>query len=322
MTAPDPTGRIRHLADLMHRATDASGDPIPAGSLLSTDGSDALEWIPALEAADIPFTPAGTIAATDVQAAIEEVASEAGSGVTLSDDTPLVESASGDPGTSGEASRSDHVHPDDGGGGGGGSAAFYLDTYSLPRDATYGDDFDGASLDARWTRKNIVSGQEHYQDGDGSWMRVDMAGTSTAAQQYQQTLPGGDWDFVCSMTFYVQGASATMYGLVAYDNSGNGLGPVAYVGDHNTYLGLIASYTYSSNGGGIVISVMPNAKKLWYRLKKVSTTYTAYISLDGMTWSRGPTRTDATTFTKIAFGRIYGGTTDEEFVVDMFDRVA
>lgn len=45
MTAPDPTGRIRHLADLMHRATDASGDPIPAGYLLSTDGTDALEWI-------------------------------------------------------------------------------------------------------------------------------------------------------------------------------------------------------------------------------------------------------------------------------------
>jgi hypothetical protein len=33
-----------------------------------------------LDAADIPFTPAGTIAATDVQAAIEEVASEAGTG--------------------------------------------------------------------------------------------------------------------------------------------------------------------------------------------------------------------------------------------------
>lgn len=32
-------------------------------------------------------------------------------GVSLSDDTPLVESGSGDEGTSGEASRSDHVHP-------------------------------------------------------------------------------------------------------------------------------------------------------------------------------------------------------------------
>jgi hypothetical protein len=210
-----------------------------------------------------------------------------------------------------------------GGGGGGGDAEFYLDTYSLPRDGTYGDDFDGASLNARWTRKNIVSGQETYQDANGSWMRVNMVGTATAAQQYQQNLPGsGDWDFICSMTCYVQAASATMYGLVAYDNSGNGLGPVAYVGDHNTYLGIITGFTYNSNGGGIAISIMPNGKKLWYRLKKVSTTYTAYISLDGFTWSRGPTRTDATAFTKIAFGRIFGGSTDEEFVVDMFDRVS
>lgn len=39
-----------------------------------------LDTIEAWTAADIPFTPAGTIAATDVQAAIEEVAAEAGGG--------------------------------------------------------------------------------------------------------------------------------------------------------------------------------------------------------------------------------------------------
>lgn len=45
-----------------------------------------------------------------------------GSGPDLSDDTPLVESGSGDPGVSTDASRSDHVHPADGGVGGGGAA--------------------------------------------------------------------------------------------------------------------------------------------------------------------------------------------------------
>lgn len=209
------------------------------------------------------------------------------------------------------------------GGGGGPAEEFYLDDYSRPRDSTYGDDFDGASLNARWTRKNIVSGQETYQDANGSWMRVNMVGTATAAQQYQQNLPGsGDWDFICSMTYYVQATSSVMYGLVAYDNSGNGLGPVAYAADHNTYLGVISGFTYASNGGGIAILVVPNAKKIWYRLTKVGTVYTARISLDGLTWSRGPTRTDATAFTKIAFGRVFGGSTDEEFAVDMFDRVS
>lgn len=52
------------------------------------------------------------LTATDVQAAIDEVA--AGGGVALSDDTPLLESGSGSAGTASEASRSDHVHPDAG----------------------------------------------------------------------------------------------------------------------------------------------------------------------------------------------------------------
>lgn len=51
-----------------------------------------------------------------------EDALNAGAAITLSDDIPLVESGTGSAGTSTEASRSDHVHPDDGGGGGGGSA--------------------------------------------------------------------------------------------------------------------------------------------------------------------------------------------------------
>ena len=72
------------------------------------------------DASAISFAPAGTIAATNVQAAIEEVAAEAtGGGVTLSDDTPLVESGSGSAGVATTASRSDHEHPADGGGGGG-----------------------------------------------------------------------------------------------------------------------------------------------------------------------------------------------------------
>jgi hypothetical protein len=44
-----------------------------------------------------------------------------GGGVTLSDETPLVESGSGSAGTGTEASRDDHVHPADAGGGGSGA---------------------------------------------------------------------------------------------------------------------------------------------------------------------------------------------------------
>jgi len=61
-------------------------------------------------AADIEYDPTiSGLDALNVQDAIDELSTS--SGVTLSDDTPLVESGSGDEGTSGEASRSDHVHP-------------------------------------------------------------------------------------------------------------------------------------------------------------------------------------------------------------------
>lgn len=61
-------------------------------------------------AAEIDYeNDASGLTAENVQTAIDELA--AAGGVTLSDDTPLVESGAGDEGTSGEASRSDHVHP-------------------------------------------------------------------------------------------------------------------------------------------------------------------------------------------------------------------
>lgn len=88
------------------------------------------------DAAGVDYDPTSSgLAATDVQAAIDEVAAAAGTPVVLSDATPLVESSGGSPGTSDEASRADHVHPADGGGGGGGgtvsedieaAAALYL----------------------------------------------------------------------------------------------------------------------------------------------------------------------------------------------------
>lgn len=58
---------------------------VPDGYVPKTLAADPSGWVLAAEsggsppnAEDVPFTPAGTIAATDVQAAIEEVAAEAG----------------------------------------------------------------------------------------------------------------------------------------------------------------------------------------------------------------------------------------------------
>lgn len=62
----------------------------------------------------VSFSPSGTISATNVQAAIQEVAAEAGSSITLSDLNPAATADTAAPGTSSEVSRADHVHPNTG----------------------------------------------------------------------------------------------------------------------------------------------------------------------------------------------------------------
>lgn len=38
-------GRVRHLAEQMHRSEDDAGDPIPAGYLLAAAGDTGMEWV-------------------------------------------------------------------------------------------------------------------------------------------------------------------------------------------------------------------------------------------------------------------------------------
>lgn len=65
MPFPDPEGRIRHLADLMHRAEDGNGDPITAGWVLSTDGTNVVGWVdPATLDAGGPDVTLVVVAAT------------------------------------------------------------------------------------------------------------------------------------------------------------------------------------------------------------------------------------------------------------------
>lgn len=74
----------------------------------TTAGSDAHS------ASAIAFTPFSTISSTNVQAAIEEVAAESGSSITLSDQSPADLAGTAAPGASSEVARHDHVHSTDG----------------------------------------------------------------------------------------------------------------------------------------------------------------------------------------------------------------
>jgi hypothetical protein len=102
---PDSTsttkGKIKLAGDLSGTADVPTVPAVGAHTSASSNSHPA---------SSITFTPAGTIASTNVQAAIEEVASEA-SGVSLSNTAPPALADPAEAGTAGTAARSDHVHP-------------------------------------------------------------------------------------------------------------------------------------------------------------------------------------------------------------------
>jgi hypothetical protein len=317
LTTVTDHGALTGLADDDHPQYATAAD-------LTAHIGDAID---AHDASAISFTPTGTIAATDVQAAIAEVAAEAGSGVTLSDDTPLVESGTGDEGTSGEASRSDHVHPADGGGGGGGTRAFGLDP-ATP-DATYGDEFTGASLDAKWSRHNQTAGEETYQSGGlASTLRVAYS-TATASRYIYQTAPNGTNEtWTTSVSWYQETNTGQMFALLMVDSSGNGVAALPYDNVNGLYLANVTGHVYTSSLASISTLKPPpgyyqSGGRVWIRLRKATGLYAASYSLDGQDWSREATGTP-TAFTpaRVGIGRILGNQGNTIGVWHFFDKAA
>lgn len=277
----------------------------------------------------------------------------------LSTATPIVASGSGSVGTGTLSSREDHVHPTGAGSGtlttveevdgsptdsavtklvfpngtlsivshvatytptAAGSSRPYLDL-AVALDGTYGDDFAAASLDAKWTHKNI-SGGETFQSGDGSWLRTVLA-SATSAQFYYQNAPAGDWEIMWAGIREPITAIQMMVGPLVIDSTGAGRA-VCWYTDGNVYEMLLTAYTYASTGPTVTRNVALDGVKHWLALKKSGTSYTARFSLDGINWSEysaGSTWTG--TVDKIGFGRFWtnSGATCM-FATDIFNKIA
>lgn len=186
-----------------------------------------------------------------------------------------------------------------GGGAGGGASASHpmpLDSYAI--DATYGDDFTGASLSAIWTRRNFTGAAEQYQKGKAAtWLRLDPAGRANG-DGYFQTAPAGDWTFAMKVVLRFVDVG---FGLVVVDTNGTGVGFLPAYPAHtpNAPL-LIGVTTYSTYGGtyyepyksgstsGPNLSLYqyaPTDIPIWTYLRKSGTNYYAAYSLDGEVWS-------------------------------------
>lgn len=194
--------------------------------------------------------------------------------------------------------------------------------------ATYGDDFDGASLNARWTRHVQGSGEETYQDGRrASALRVAYS-TGAVARYIYQTAPNGTnetWE--TSVTPYQETATNQMYALLMVDTAGTGVAALLYDNTPGVYLANVTSHAYASSLTAINaltgLGEYRYGQRIWLRLRKAAGVYSASASLDGETYWREATGTpSAFTPTRVGIGRILGTNANDIASWHWFDKTA
>jgi hypothetical protein len=216
-----------------------------------------------------------------------------------------------------------------GGGGAGADTGGTYFRYPLDRGTlhgTYGDEFDGASLNARWTRATQTSGEETYQQGPrASSLRVAYS-TGAASRYIYQTAPNGTnetWE--ASLSVWQPTTTGQMFALVMLDTSGNGVGAFLYDSTAGLYLGNIAAHAYSSILASTAYGVDEHrwGRRYWLRLRKATGLYAASYSFDGENYSPEASGTP-TAFTpaRVGVGRILGTTAGDTADWHWFDKTA
>lgn len=168
---------------------------------------------------------------------------------------------------------------------GGDAAAFYPpdDPALHALHVTYGDELEAAPLGGSWTKRNIaqaestVAGQTVKLPA-GVEITLDAAGDGIF-----RAAPSGDFELVATLTGPTDVGG--MIGPCILDAAGTGVNLSYYNNGNGLYLENVVTYAYS----GIPASntaVVPTVRPLYYlALKKVGTTYTGRVSVDGTAWT-------------------------------------
>jgi hypothetical protein len=189
---------------------------------------------------------------------------------------------------------------------GGGSSPFGIDNETL--DATTGDDFDGTTLDAKWTRVNIGASTESFAN---SHLSVDIT-SGTTAQVYHQTIVTADEiDVVMNLSRYETGTDDFLIGPLLTDNAGAGYevsirsSGVMEMSHINTWVADASPSTLALPAG--TDDLLRSGQKHWLHLAKRGSYFLARFSMDGNTWSRwSPGVSNAVAPVRGGFGRVYG----------------
>lgn len=186
---------------------------------------------------------------------------------------------------------------------------------------TYGDDFTGASLDAKWTQRG--SATHVFQDGDATWLR--MVHSTGGSELIRQNAPAGDFEIVVAFSLYHSSlTNNNMVGPFIVDSSGNGVMCTHYWNANNPFLGVLSTWGYSSAPVTLSGATTEYAwmAPLWMGLKKSGTNYSFRYSHNGEVWSPySSTSSQSFTPAYIGFGRHNGGTANDISTIDVFNVI-
>lgn len=205
----------------------------------------------------------------------------------------------------------------------------YLDS-GLTLHATHGDDFEASTLNARWTGQGAFDSDSVRYAVAGSYLQ--FAARDTTAESIYQTGPVKE-TFEVITKHTLESNSTGLIGIAIVSSTGVGVA-CGLRSDVSTFVIVnVSSYAYSADGASIGIgggnAVMDYMRGLpvWLSFRRVPTAldgdiYIARYSLNGNTWGR-TVHYDPTTFTyaKIGFGRLLGGTNNDQVAIDRFNVI-
>lgn len=187
--------------------------------------------------------------------------------------------------------------------------------FIYPTHSTAGDDMVGPTIKPVWTKRNIAQAETFitptkirgsYTNHGAMQLHFDAQGDNIL-----QPIPAGDFEIIVGLKNISN--YGMMGGIMVVDSAGSGIGFSPY-NDGNNYTWNVTTYNYASTGTSLAGSPALNAA-FWLSLKKVSSTYTGRISLDGVTWSNTVSISPGNTMDRIGVGRLF--TTGADITVDI-----
>lgn len=195
-------------------------------------------------------------------------------------------------------------------GGGGGVTVQYPGL--KPGSPTY--DFAGAALDGAFSA-NSTSGS--FGTGDCKTQGEAWIGSSLEMQFSEQmgaiyvSHSNTDFDFtvggIRKIGFGNTSSVQVMFGIAGLNSSGTGVGVVAYT-DGTVYFATITTWGYTAFSTSWAVHGQSGLSDgdWWFRLARVSGTWTGYASQSGRAWDKTfATRSDSITVDRLAFGLLF-----------------